>query len=77
MKWIALLLIIVVIFVLAPWQALQTSWVIPPASELRIHWHKCLSAGGGSVTLTDSQMIGGFITENLSSSEPLIVKACK
>ncbi len=78
MKWILLLVLVLVIVAVAfaPWQALQTSWVVPPSGEIKIHWHECLSAGGGSVMLTSEQMLFGFTVENGSPFEPLLVTAC-
>jgi hypothetical protein len=80
MKWViallVALLVVVLLIALAPWQALETYWIVSPLGEVQIHWHQCLSAGGGSVILTNEQTIHGFIVENLSLYEPLLVTTC-
>jgi hypothetical protein len=78
MKWLLVALLIALLAVVfAPWQALQTNWIVPPSDAVRIHWHQCLSAGGATVILTNSQMIWGFVVEDASPSDPLLVRACQ
>lgn len=72
------LLVVVLVVAFAPWQALQTSWVIPAGQTSVIHWHDCLmnEATGKTVNLTEQEVVLGFKIPN-STGSSVTIKPCE
>ena len=76
MRWIFLIVLIAVVIALAPWQAVQNSWIVPAYGQTTIHWHDCLRGGGAQVSgFPPSWKVFGYTVENRQST-PLLVTAC-